>query len=355
MAAQVFGVSIGVTRSSREYEFHAGVEVLKSINQEMAVLFRRKPAQEKNVIVGQEIPLNQLPRKATGCQRGSIGDVNGIAFVLLAIVLLQSARDDHSRIGGGNRGRFSPTQNARRDPSPLAALPVQALHGDDRLLAGKPRKKRKQRRSQTVVVDDIVVRDHGMDGAQQSVDNGFQMLGTNGRQPPHAHSVVRVYGRSEIAAAIYSNLVPQAGQFVAGLLVIGFDAAVFVYHAATSDKRDANASAGLWRLRRGGERHKLLRRCEPVIEVKQLLHVLLGVVVCFHTTAGRGAHLLDQIGTVKQKSDGMRELFAVSVGIEQSGNAVLDEFPARTEIGRDDGPSPRIGLQNGFSQSLVGV
>ena len=49
------------------------------------------------------------------------------------------------------------------------------------------------------------------------------------------------------------------------------------------------------------------------------------------------------------------ELFTVAVGIEEAGNAVLDELPARTQIGGDDGPSPGIGFQNGFTQGLVGV
>ena len=209
----------------------------------MAVLFGRKPAQEQNVVVREEIPLDQLPGEAPGRQRGSVRDVDGLAIVLLAVMLLQGARDDHGGIGRGNRGRLSPAQHARRDPAPFAALPVETLHGDDRLLAGQPRKKRKQRRSQAVVVDDIVVRRHGMRRAQQGVDESFQMLGADGRQPPHAHAVVRVRWnwRSEIAAAIDGDFVPQAGQFVASLLVIGFDAAVLGDHAASPDERDPDA------------------------------------------------------------------------------------------------------------------
>jgi DNA-binding NarL/FixJ family response regulator len=42
-------------------------------------------------------------------------------------VLLQGAGDDHGGIGRGNRSRFSPAQHARRDPAPLAALPVHCV------------------------------------------------------------------------------------------------------------------------------------------------------------------------------------------------------------------------------------
>src|SRR5208337_5261009 len=118
-------------------------------------------------------------------------------------------------------------------------------------------------------------------------------------QPPHAHAVVRVYGRSEIAAAIHRDFVSQASQFVASLLVIGFNAAVLGDHAATSDERDTDAAAWARRLRCVGEGQKLFGGGEPVVESEHLLHVSIGVMVCFHATAGRGAHLLDQIGAVK--------------------------------------------------------
>jgi DNA-binding NarL/FixJ family response regulator len=54
-------------------------------------------------------------------------------------------------------------------------------------------------------------------------------------------------------------------------------------------------------------------------------------MVCFHATASCGAHLLDQIGAAKQESDGLSELFAVPVGIKETGDAMLDEFAARTQ------------------------
>ena len=138
-----------------------------------------------------------MPGDATGRQRGSVWDVDGIAIVLLAVVPLQGARDHHGGIGRGNGGRLSPAQYSRRDSAPFAALPVEALHGDDGLLTGKPREKRKQRRSQALVMDDIVVRRHGMRRAQQSVDESFQVFGADGRQAQHAHAVVRVLGWEE--------------------------------------------------------------------------------------------------------------------------------------------------------------
>src|ERR1700737_87862 len=131
------------------------------------------------------------------------------------------------------------------------------------------------------------------------------MLGANGWQPPHAHAVVRVYGRSEITAAIYGDFVPQPGQFVASLLVIRFDAAVLGDHAATADEGDTDTAAWVGLLRCGVEGNTSLCGWEPVVEFEQLLHVLVGVVVCFHATASCATHLVDQIGTVKQKSDGM--------------------------------------------------
>src|SRR5260370_28202765 len=84
------------------------------------------------------------------------------------------------------------------------------------------------------------------------------MLAADGGHPPHAHAVVRVHGRSEIVAAVYGDFVAQAGQFVASLLVIGFDAAVLGDQAATSDERDADAAARDRVLRCGGRRENPL-------------------------------------------------------------------------------------------------
>ena len=206
-------------------------------------------------------------------------------------------------------------------------------------------------------MDDIVVRRHGVRGAQQSMDDGFQMFGADGGQAPHPHAVVRVHRNwgSEIRTAIDGDFMPQPGEFVARLLVIGFDAAVFGDQAATPDERDADAAARNRVLRCGRERQNLLGGCEPAVEFQQLLHVLAGVVVCFHATASGGAHLLDQIGAVKQKSDGASELFAIPVGIKEPGDAMFDQFPARAQIGGDDRPSPGIRFQNRFPQGLICV
>src|SRR5258708_33895928 len=92
------------------------------------------------------------------------------------------------------------------------------------------------------------------------------MFGADGGQPPHAHAVVRVHGRSEIVAAVYGDFVAQAGQFVASLLVIGFDAAVLGDQAATSDERDADAAARDRGLRCGGGRPKTFFKCEAPME-----------------------------------------------------------------------------------------
>src|SRR6267143_1130 len=122
------------------------------------------------------------------------------------------------------------------------------------------------------------------------------MLGANGRQTPHAHAVVPVHGRSAIAAAIYGDFVSQARQFVADLLVIRFDATVLGNHAAAADEGDTDTAAWARLLCCGVEGHTSLRGCQPVVEFEQLLHVLIGVVVCFHATASSGAHLVNQIG-----------------------------------------------------------
>src|SRR5260221_10544168 len=125
------------------------------------------------------------------------------------------------------------------------------------------------------------------------------MLRADRWQAPHAHAVVRVHGRSEIAAAIYGDFVSQARQFVASLLVIRFDSAVFGDHAATANKGDTDAAAWAGLGRGGGEGPTFLGRREAGVEVEQLLHMLIRVVVCADETASGGSHLFGEGGTVK--------------------------------------------------------
>ena len=78
-------------------------------------------------------------------------------------------------------------------------------------------------------------------------------------------------------------------------------------------------------------------------------------MVRFHPTAACVAHLPHQIGTVKKKSDGVRKLLAIPVGVKKSGDAMLDELPTRPQVGCNDRLSPRIGLENRFPERLIGV
>src|SRR5437660_11764086 len=97
----------------------------------------------------------------------------------------------------------------------------------------------------------------------------------------------------------------QAGQFVASLLVIRLDAAVLRNHAAAPDEGDTNTAAWAGLLRPSGGGQTSLGGGEPVVEFEQLLHVLIGIVVCFHATSGCRAHLVHEISTVKHTSDGI--------------------------------------------------
>ena len=86
---------------------------------------------------------------------------------------------------------------------------------------------------------------------------------------------------------------------------------------------------GRGRWRAAGKRHKFFGRRKPVVEFEHFLHVQVGVVICFHAATRRGAHFLDQIGTIKQEPYGVGKLFAVTVGVEQAGNTMLQELGPR--------------------------
>src|ERR1700721_2284834 len=148
-------------------------------------------------------------------------------------MLLESAGNDHGCVGAENRGGFSP----------LPPLPVKTFYCDYGLFAGKPRKKRKQCRSQALVMDDIKVRCHGMHRAEESVDKGFKVLRADSRQSAHYHAFVRTNRGSEIIPAINRDLMSQSRQFLPGLLIISFDSAVFRNSPPPPNERDTNTMA----------------------------------------------------------------------------------------------------------------
>ena len=76
------------------------------------------------------------------------------------------------------------------------------------------------------------------------------------------------------------------------------------------------------------------------------------IVIRPHPFAGCGSHLVDEIRPVKEKTDRMRELLAITIRIKKAGKALLYEFTARAQIGSDHWPSPGIGLENRLAQSF---
>src|SRR5882762_6440937 len=99
-----------------------------------------------------------------------------------------------------------------------------------------------------MIVDDIIAGKHRMHGAEECVGKGFQVLGADGRQPPHADSLVLRDRRGEVCTAIDSYLVPHAGEFSADLLVVGLNSTVLGDKSSTSDERDSQAGRRrLWR------------------------------------------------------------------------------------------------------------
>jgi DNA-binding NarL/FixJ family response regulator len=164
-----------VTRSAGEHQLHIGIEVLKSVYEEMTVFLRRKPAQKENVADWRETPLPQPPGHLLDRRLSSIWHLDRFAVVFFAKVTLQGARNNHGDVGSANRGRFSRLQHSRCDPAPFATLPIEPLHRHNGLFSDEARKQRKQRWSETVIMHNIVVRHHGIDSAQRGMDEGLRV------------------------------------------------------------------------------------------------------------------------------------------------------------------------------------
>jgi len=75
-----------------------------------------------------------------------------------------------------------------------------------------------------------------------------------------------------------------------------------------------------------------------------------------HAIASCGPHFLDQIGAVKKESDGVGELIAVSVGVQEAGHSMLDDFAAVFGAVAEEGLGPgraRAWLENRESERIV--
>src|ERR1700691_2407449 len=91
-----------------------------------------------------------------------------------------------------------------------------------------------------MIVHNIALAERRVNTAQQSVNQGFQMFGSNGRQPHQPHAVVSRQSRGEVIAAIHRDIESQLDQTLADLFVVGFDATVFRNYASPSNESYAD-------------------------------------------------------------------------------------------------------------------
>jgi hypothetical protein len=65
---------------------------------------------------------------------------------------------------------------------------------------------------------------------------------------------------------------------------------------------------------------------ESIVEIEKFIYVRFRVVVFFHAITSGNPHLLNQVGTVKEKSNGVRKLISISIRIKEAGYPMLNEF-----------------------------
>ena len=85
-------------------------------------------------------------------QQRPVGDINGLCSEALPVVRLKRAGHNHGALRQANRGPLTKPKHPGRETVPLPAPPIKALYGDDCFLAGQTRQKRKQRRTERVIM-----------------------------------------------------------------------------------------------------------------------------------------------------------------------------------------------------------
>ncbi len=137
---------------------------------------------------------------------------------------------------------FTGAKNSRRQCVPFLALPVEALHGNDRLLSCKTRNEREQRRTEGVVVNDAIPREQHVQAAEERVHGGLQMFGAKGGDADDAHSLVLLLRRREVRTAVNGDIMSATREFPANFFVVGLDPAVLRDDAASADESNFHAT-----------------------------------------------------------------------------------------------------------------
>src|SRR6266700_767719 len=86
-----------------------------------------------------------------------------------------------------------------------------------------------------MVVHDVIVAKACMNRAQQSVDEGFEMLGADGWQTYDPDPIALCGRRSKVRPAVCRDFMSHLRQPFAGFFVVGFDSAVFARNSASAD------------------------------------------------------------------------------------------------------------------------
>src|SRR5712672_1260511 len=142
----------------------------------MAAFFRRESSQKQNIFSGFKAPLQNLVRNAPVAEHSAIRYVGSVYSVALAVIILEHLGNYHRSGRQTHCGPFPKPQDSRGDPPPFLALPVQTLHSDHGFLPSETRNKRKQCRSQRVVVNNVTRLSENMQSAKKRVHQGFQMI-----------------------------------------------------------------------------------------------------------------------------------------------------------------------------------
>src|SRR5579864_4218522 len=124
MPAQLVAVFIAVTRCPGHHQLHICLDSLKRFHQDVASLLRRESTQKKNILPRLQTPFENLSWFPALSQETSIGYIDGLRPMHLAISLLQDPRNNHGSVGKPCRCSLAQAQDRRCRPPPFSALPI---------------------------------------------------------------------------------------------------------------------------------------------------------------------------------------------------------------------------------------
>src|SRR5215470_1112117 len=210
----------------------------------MGAILWNQPAHEQDVPAGHEPVLRQISAGRHGHRVGTVRDVRrGRRTIPGEVILLDPPGVGDDSVWKACGPALGGSNVPPREGAPLLALPVEPIDIENYPLAGQTRDPRHDAAADVEEQGDVVPLEQRVDGREQAVRDGVEMLAPDGRELDLANPAIRAAFVSDVGnTAIDGDVVPTGSEPGAQLFDARLEPAVAGRHAPRA--QHANADHG---------------------------------------------------------------------------------------------------------------